>query len=337
MKGNEKRKVAIGLALLFLSTSVLAVDSRCENNENEAEKSETMIIKYKTPTCADCEEKKGYINTNSPQQQVTAFKKEIPISKEISDTLVEDLQELKVRIEASNSQREKIGLYSNCLELFIDHGILPESFTIDTLLKTTQELTLNLYENQEKLPNFLKNRLPNSNIAWNDKKSSNNYVSLNNNIDPGDFRLDIGSAFFVFSILSEMIPFNIVPNPPADGDVIVFNLTDFPIGETLVELFPYLKSYKFPVGWVLRPFGFTEILFSGNAIIGGQTLLTWPDGEPMYTFLYIGSSIIIPITFMTGSITVLLDRGPKQVQVPLFDIGIFASALTVHMPYSRDI
>jgi len=83
--------------------------------------------------------------------------------------------------------------------------------------------------------------------------------------------------------------------------------------------------------------GYVELLFTpGSTIFLGQALLSWPKAEIMQPYLYAGSSAVIPMGYGTIWITFLLDRGPKQVPIPIFDIGLFASLVTVHMPYYRE-
>jgi len=337
MEGKIKKGIALGIVLLFLSSGLLAATPNEKINTNE---DENIIIQFSTSGSSNERSiGKKVLQSDNAQHSSNIFEKKISISKDNLNIIRDELEQLKKELQTVKNQNEKIRIYSDCLKILRDNRILPEEFTMEMIVQSVEEFTLNLYKHKNMLPNVIKNRLPATINNLVDKQIVNtNKFTYENNVNPGEFRLDFASAFFVLALLSEMIPFNIVPNPDAFGEVINLNLIDFPIGQVLVDLFPdsELENVVFPVGWVLRPFGYAEFLFiPGNAIIGGQTLFSWPEGIPMHQFFYSGSSLIIPIAFATISLTILLDRGPNNVQVPLFDFGIFLSTLTVHMPYAR--
>jgi hypothetical protein len=208
---------------------------------------------------------------------------------------------------------------------------------MEALLETTHLISEKISSNKDSLPLCIRNRLP-KNIGLTDVKTDENMsLLLDNNVNQGETRLDVGSVFFVFMLLSEMTPWNVfIPFLFATGNETVVNMTDFPIGRALVELIPDSEDYTFPIGWTAS-IGYAEFLsIPGNALIGGQALFSWPRAIPMHLYIYGGASIIIPIAYGTTSLTILLDRGPRQVPIPLLDVGIFVSVLTVHMPYARE-
>jgi hypothetical protein len=159
--------------------------------------------------------------------------------------------------------------------------------------------------------------------------------SIENNVNPGEFRLDVVSAFFVLTIFSEMSPWRIVPNPDGYGNETVVNLSDLTFGQVLVDMLPYMENYTFMIGFG-GGVGYA-MLYSipGNALVGGQAFFSWPQAIPMNLFIYSGSSLIIPIGLATGFLTILLDRGPRNLPIPIIDVAIVGSMLAVHMPYSR--
>ena len=268
----------------------------------------------------------------------STIEKTIPISEKESNELIEKLQNLKSKIKSTTNQKERVELYSECLQILRDYNILPESFTVDSLLKTTEELNKRIYQDTDKTPRILEKILTRNEESVKIQNNENNsFQPLANGINNAETRLDFGSVFFVLNFLSEMTPWNMfIPILIADGNEIEINLADLPIGQALIQLFPdKYDDYSFIFGWTAG-IGYAELLLiPGFDLIGGQASFSWPTATPMYLYIYAGASIIIPIAYGTCSITILLDKGPKQVPVPLIDVGLFGSIATVHMPYEK--
>jgi len=341
MKGSKKKKIAVGIVSLFLSATILtaAPNTNISNFGSDSDEDQIILkLKFSKPTENFGERKvlSKLRSLNSREPQYTTFEESISIPSDISNELVTSLEKLNQQIEKSKNQEEKIALYSDCLQLLRNNDILPDGFTMEAILETTHQISEKISENRDAFPIWIRNRLP-KNYGLNDVGIGDEPFPLDNNVNQGETRLDVGSAFFVFMVLSEMTPWNVfMPFLFATGNETVFNLTDFPIGRVLSEIIPYSEDYTFPVGWTAA-IGYAEVLaIPGNALIGGQTLFSWPKAIPMLLYIYSGASIIIPIAYGTASLTILLDRGPRQVPIPLVDIGIFGSVLTVHMPYARE-
>jgi len=344
MKGNKKKKIAVGIVLLFLSASILtaAPNTNIKNFESDGDEDQIILkLKLSKPNENFAEKERKLMSKlrlfKSREMQYTTLEERISIPSDISNELVTSLENLNQQIEKSTNQEEKIALYSDCLRLLRNNDILPDSFTMDALLETTHQLREKISENKDAFPSWIRNRLP-KNSGLNDVEiAGDEPFPLDNNVNQGETRLDIGSAFFIFMVLSEMTPWNVfIPFLFATGNETVFNMTDFPIGRALAEVIPYSEDYTFPVGWTAA-IGYAELLaIPGNALIGGEALFSWPRAIPMLLYIYSGASVIIPIAYGTASLTILLDRGPRQVPIPLIDIGIFGSILTVHMPYARE-
>jgi hypothetical protein len=337
MKENKNKKIAVGIVFLFLSAGILHATSASENNFVEKRTDERILIKFETIT-PDQEHRSNrcLLKPNTNNIKYSTLENSIYIPSEIAEKLVEELEHLKEKIENSESEGDTIDYYSNCLQLLHEYNILPESFSIESLIITIDELTKIMYENMNIFPKIMQKHLWNYQKNFNIREESKLSPESNNNVNVGETRLDIGSAFFILNVLSIMTPWNIVPNPPGIGDVIEINITDLTIGKAFVEMFPGSENYTFLLGWVAGVSYAYLYSIPGNSLIGGQALFSWPKAIPMYTYIYSGASIIIPIGLLYGSLTIMLDRGPRQVPIPLFEAAVIASILTVHMPYARD-
>ncbi len=335
MKGRKK-KIAIGIVLLLLSAGILTATPINKNIIIEEKTEERIIIRFETYILKDEESNKNTLNSRFNEPQYDTIEKNISIPHDISEELITTLTDLKAKILTSESQEEKISLYSDCLKLLREHNILPDSFTIESLLKTTEEITQIIYQNKEILPKiFHKVLYNNANRVNIEEKKCYTTTPFGIDVNPGESRLDIGSVFFILSFLSMMTPWPIVPNPIGDGDVIEISITDLAIGQALIDMFPNCENITFLLGWI-GGFGYAMLYsIAGNSLIGGQALYSWPSGIPMYPYLYSGASLILPVGLITGSLTLLMDRGPKQVPIPLLELAIVGSIITVHMPYAK--
>ena len=337
MKGSNKKKICFGVVLLLLSAGLVAAAPIKVCDVDDDENQEQIIIRIVTSNPSnEMNSQKKLLPSRFFQQKHSVYEQTITISKEESIELEAQLELLKSQIEQTNNQEQIITLYEQSLELLKEYGILPESFTLEALQKTTGEITQKIRENQNFISRLFKNKLSSLELAKN-KRSLNNDIQPLNNVNPGETRLDFGSAFFIVTLLAEINPWNIVPNPPMWGEAIEVNITDFTLGQALVDMTDgRIENYTFPIGAIAGIAYALMYTIPGNALLGGEALFSWPSAKPMYLYIYSGASIIIPIGLATCSLTVLLDRGPRQVPIPLFDAAVVGSLLTVHMPYSRD-
>lgn len=337
MKGNKNKKIAIGIVFLFLGAGILHATSASENNFVEKRIDERILIKFETINPNhEYRLNRCMLKPNTKNIKNSTLENSIFIPSEIAEKLVGELEHLKEEIENSKSEGDKIVYYSNCLKLLHEYNILPESFSIESLINTMDELTRIMYENMDIFPKKMQKHLMDNQKIFDFFEKSKLSSESNNNVNVGETRLDIGSAFFILNVLSIMTPWNIVPNPPGVGDVIEININDLTIGKAFVDMFPGSENYTFLLGWIAGV-GYAYLYaIPGNSLIGGQALFSWPKAVPMYTYIYSGASVIIPIGLLFGSLTIMLDRGPRQVPIPLFEAAVIASILTVHMPYAKD-
>lgn len=342
MKVGKKRKIiAIGavsiLIIISISASGMNISSSEKNisasaiNTKTSENSDENISFIIRLTAA---QKNSNNNFLIQKDKVTSIEVKIQLNSDDALELIEKLEEINEKIKNSKSDQEQIDLYSRCFELLQEHDILPDGFSIDMLIETAKEISRIISKDINNNKRFSLNRLNNNQV--NNFRDDGSIGSLSK-IHQGETRIDIATGFFVLTFFSAFSPWNVfIPILVADGDVYEIPFTDLPIGRFLADIFENLENDVFLLGWTLA-LGYTEIIsVPGNGIIGGQAALSLPSGTPIYTFLDVGSSLIVPMAYGTGSLTILYDRGPKQLPVPLIDIGLFGSVAAIHMPYSRD-
>jgi len=338
MKESNKKKISIGVVLLLFSAGLIAAApiSVCDNGDDGNQEQIIIRIKTSNPSNSILPHDR-LLPSRLFQKKYSVYEQKISISTKDSIELETQLEFLKSKLENAKNQEEKIALYTSSFELLKEYTILPESFTIEALQKSTSEITQKLRENKDIFPRIFQNKLSKLQLTNNKELMNNDVQPFDNNVQPGDARIDIGSAFFIVTLLSEINPWNIVPNPLSWGNATEINITDFTFGQALVDMTNgNIENYSFPIGWTAGIGNAILYTIPGNALVGGEALLSWPSATPMLLYIYSGSSLIIPIGFITCSLTILLDRGPRQVPIPLFDAAVVGSLLTVHMPYSKD-
>jgi len=144
MNGSKKKKIAVGIVLLFLSTGILNATSLSAN--------EQVITRTVNPSLEegvlDSEDTVSYtFDFGQKNNGLNLPISEIKMSRSDSFEMEQKLLEIDQKLENTKNHKDFENLLNEKIGILISYGCLPSFFSLENLTALTNEISGSIYEN----------------------------------------------------------------------------------------------------------------------------------------------------------------------------------------------